>query len=362
MPSLPGRSGRPTSAEHQAAVSRRLDLLRAELSGPPVRSDAPVEDEQPWWSEATRVPGPRLQVVPPEDSPSPSPSPTSSPSSSSPEHIVGPPPWVPVPGRHASRRARDVTAWVPETLRGRVALGSAQVTVVAVLVAIGLAVTAWTVVRARPEPVAAVADGSATAGSSAGSASTGVPGSPVLAGTAVSGVPEQQLVQVPLPSAAVATPRAVGAQASEMVTVDVAGKVRRPGIAVLDPGARVVDALKAAGGARSGVDLASLNLARVLVDGEQILVGVPSPPGAAASALASAPPGVTAAAGTGVLVNLNSGTEADLDTLPEVGPVTAQSIISWREEHGGFTSVDELLEVDGIGEATLSRLAPLVTV
>jgi len=103
----------------------------------------------------------------------------------------------------------------------------------------------------------------------------------------------------------------------------------------------------------------------LLVDGEQILVGVPVPAGAAAAALT--PGGSTAPVGTsgsplGALVNLNTATEVDLDTLPDVGPVTAQSIIAWRIEHGGFSGVDELLEVDGIGEATLSRLAPLVTV
>jgi competence protein ComEA len=124
---------------------------------------------------------------------------------------------------------------------------------------------------------------------------------------------------------------------------------------VLDAGARVVDAVEAAGGARRGVDLSGINLARVLVDGEQIVVGaaaasVPAPAG-------SAPPGAPTA-----LVNLNTATPAELETLPDVGPVTAQAIITWRDEHGGFTSVDELLEVDGIGELTLEGIAPYVTV
>ena len=125
---------------------------------------------------------------------------------------------------------------------------------------------------------------------------------------------------------------------------------------MLDNGARVVDAVKAAGGSRRGVDLSSLNLARVLVDGEQIVVGgPPAPATGAAAAAGAAPPG-------GPLVNLNTATEAELETLPEVGPVTAQSILSWRTEHGGFTSVDELLEVDGIGDATLAQIAPHVTI
>jgi competence protein ComEA len=137
------------------------------------------------------------------------------------------------------------------------------------------------------------------------------------------------------------------------VTVDVAGKVRRPGIAVLQAGSRVVDALEAAGGARPGADLAGLNLARVLVDGEQIVVGVPAPAVAAPSV-----PGTTA----GPLVNINTAGPTELESLPEVGPVTAAAIVAWRDEHGGFTAVDELLEVDGIGEATLEAMAPFVTV
>ena len=147
--------------------------------------------------------------------------------------------------------------------------------------------------------------------------------------------------------------------AAELV-VDVAGKVRRPGIAVLAPGSRVVDALEAAGGVRPGVDLTALNLARTLVDGEQILVGVGPATGVAAGALASpASPAPTGPAGA--LVPLNSAGQAELESLPEVGPVTAAAIIAWRDAHGGFTAVDELLEVDGIGEATLGQLAPLVT-
>ncbi len=147
------------------------------------------------------------------------------------------------------------------------------------------------------------------------------------------------------------------------MTVDVAGRVRRPGIAVLDPGARVVDALDAAGGARPGVDLSTLNLARPLVDGEQILVGrdpAAAPPAAAAPPLPGAA-GSDGAAST-ALVDLNTATASELDSLPEVGPVTAAAIIAWRDEHGGFSAVDELIEVDGIGEVTLSRIAPHATV
>jgi competence protein ComEA len=140
------------------------------------------------------------------------------------------------------------------------------------------------------------------------------------------------------------------------VTVDVAGKVRHPGVATLPAGARVVDALRKAGGARGGVDLGSLNLARVLVDGEQILVGRGAPGGGIAAGAATSAPDPA-----GALVNLNTADETQLDTLPGVGPVTAQKILEWRSAHGAFSSVDELLEVDGIGEKTLADLAPHVT-
>ena len=123
---------------------------------------------------------------------------------------------------------------------------------------------------------------------------------------------------------------------------------------MLDTGSRVVDALEAAGGARDGVDLTDLNLARVLVDGEQILVGVTPPAGVAATMSGASSP-------VAALVNINTADQVALESLPDVGPVTAQAILAWRSEHGAFTSVDQLLDVDGIGEATLAKLAPYVT-
>lgn len=144
------------------------------------------------------------------------------------------------------------------------------------------------------------------------------------------------------------------------VVVDVAGKVRRPGIVTLPTGSRVHQALGRAGGARRGVDLSTINLARELTDGEQIVVGVPVPPGVAGSAV-PVPPGV-GTAGTGGPVHLNTATLEQLDTLPGVGPVTAQAIVDWRAENGGFTTVEDLLDVTGIGEATLADLRDLVTV
>ena len=127
---------------------------------------------------------------------------------------------------------------------------------------------------------------------------------------------------------------------------------------MLAPGSRVVDALEAAGGVRPGVDLTALNLARTLVDGEQILVGVGPAPGVAAGRghRRHRRPGRS-----GPWCRSTARGRPSWSRLPEVGPVTAAAIIAWRDAHGGFTAVDELLEVDGIGEATLGQLAPLVT-
>jgi len=235
-------------------------------------------------------------------------------------------PEIPVPGRHAARRFGPPPArgWT-----GRWRLGPAHLLVVAVLAALGLGLTAWWAVRSQPEVVEAP-----------------TPLAPV--GSLTGGTPVADA-----PSAPAASSTAGGS-----VTVDVAGKVRTPGIVVLDAGARVVDAVTAAGGARRGVDLSSVNLARVLVDGEQIVVGSAGPPTGSAG---SGPSGATAPAG-GVLVNINTASSTELESLPEVGPVTAQAIVTWREEHGGFSAIEELLEVDGIGDATLAQISPHVTV
>jgi competence protein ComEA len=222
-----------------------------------------------------------------------------------------PPPVVlPVPGRHASRRLRI----------GGLQLGPVHLAVVAVVAALAVGLAAWWAVRDQAEAV------------------------PLTAVTPAE--------SSPAPLAPVSPTEGTGEGTTELV-VDVAGKVRWPGIAVLPAGARVVDALEAAGGARRGVDLTSLNLARPVVDGEQILVGV-APVGGVAGSLGASSSGES-------LVNLNTADQATLETLPGVGPVTAESILAWRTDNGGFTSVDELLEVDGIGEATLADLAPLVT-
>jgi competence protein ComEA len=156
--------------------------------------------------------------------------------------------------------------------------------------------------------------------------------------------PEPQLSPGPPPS---------GAGSGGQIVVDVSGKVRQPGIQRLPAGSRVADALRVAGGVRAGTDLTGLNRARVLMDGEQVVVGGPAPPAPAAtgSGMGGAPSGP---------VSLNSATVEQLDTLPGVGPVLARNIIDYRIQHGGFRSVDELREVNGIGGRRFADLRPLV--
>lgn len=140
------------------------------------------------------------------------------------------------------------------------------------------------------------------------------------------------------------------------VVVDVGGKVRRPGVLTLPAGSRVADALRAAGGAEPGADLTGINRARVLMDGEQVLVGLPGVPGLP---VGGSGPG-SGAGGPGPPLSLNAATVEQLDTLPGVGPVLARHIVDHRTEQGGFRSVAELREVNGIGERRFADLEPLV--
>ncbi len=160
-------------------------------------------------------------------------------------------------------------------------------------------------------------------------------------------------VSVPVvESAGQAVSSARSAPAAEVV-VSVVGTVRRPGLVRLVLGARVDDAVRAAGGATA--PLGQLNLARKLVDGEQVVVGPPAPGTAPAAG------GGSASTGNGRL-DLNLATLAELDALPGIGPVLAQRILDWRTEHGRFASVDQLREVPGIGESKYVALKAKVAV
>jgi competence protein ComEA len=150
----------------------------------------------------------------------------------------------------------------------------------------------------------------------------------------------------PAPPAPAAVVRSTGAAT---IVVAVSGRVQHPGLVRLPAGSRVADAIDAAGGVQPGTDTSALNLARKLSDGELIAVGVP--------AASDAPAG-----SAGGPVNLNTATLEQLETLPGVGPVLAQHIIDYRDQHGGFTSVDQLRQVTGIGDAKFADLRNRVTV
>ena len=165
------------------------------------------------------------------------------------------------------------------------------------------------------------------------------------------------------PSGSTSEPPATG------VTVHVVGAVEAPGLVELPAAARVADALEAAGGPAADADLARVNLARPLIDGEQVFV--PRPGEVLQGAPAVLPPGSAGqgpandAGPTGTApepVDLNTAGVAELDTLPGVGPVLAQRIVAWRTEVGPFTTVEDLTAVSGIGDALVAGLVGVATV
>jgi competence protein ComEA len=172
---------------------------------------------------------------------------------------------------------------------------------------------------------------------------------------------------VAVQAAPAAAPAPVGASGAAAVSptpspvpvfVDVAGWVRKPGVYQFATGQRVIDAVDAAGGARRGADLTSLNLAAPLTDGTQILVSKAGVvPGGAGTTL----PGTTSGAGS-TLVNVNTASATELETLSGIGEVIAAAIVDYRTQNGPFTSVDQLEDVSGIGPATMEEIRDSVTV
>jgi competence protein ComEA len=147
------------------------------------------------------------------------------------------------------------------------------------------------------------------------------------------------------------------APSAAAIIVDVAGWVRQPGVYEFASGDRVIDAIDRAGGPRKGADLTTLNLAAPLTDGTQIVV---PKPGSTTSGDTGTPG--TGTSGGGTLININSAGETELEELPGVGPVTAAAIIDYRTQNGTFATVDDLIEVTGIGPSTLEQIRPFATV
>ncbi|MEC4014811.1 ComEA family DNA-binding protein [Streptomyces sp. H27-D2] len=231
----------------------------------------------------------------------------------------------------------------------------AALAVVLVAAAVFAAQHFWT---GRPETVRAPAPQHAAGPSAAGvGPSPGLPGLGQPSGIGAAGATDAT---------------GVTGAAGKRLVVDVAGKVREPGIHRMPPGSRVADAISASGGVLRGTDTRGLNKARLLTDGEQIVVGAglgaTGPPGAPApgsSAGSGAGGGSAGAAGVagappGAPVSLNSATVEQLDGLPGIGPVLAQHIIDFRTQHGGFRSIDQLRDVNGIGDRRFADLRPLV--
>jgi competence protein ComEA len=199
--------------------------------------------------------------------------------------------------------------------------------VVAVLLTVALVCAGWALFRARPVAVAS-------------------PGYPVTAGSTP-------------PTTATVTPASPDRTGAAQIVVHVLGAVRRPGLVRLPSGARVQDAIEAAGGLKRSANPDDLNLAQPLTDGQQIVIGTERHPDGEVreSGGGDAQPG-----GAPSRIDLNRATSAQLEELPGVGPVTAASIVAWREQHSRFTRVEELQEVDGIGPKTYAQIAPHVRV
>ena len=316
------RSRRSANGQVAEVARRRLELLSAELAE--IRPD-PVD----------------TPVHRPAAGPASSPPRAADPSG--------------VPGRHAHRpvgRLASAGGWthdrLPPTLQGRVALGPAHLAVLALVVAAALALGAWWALRAGGRetalPVVSSAPALAAVPTQAPAARPSAPGGggdgPVAGSPAA---PQRR--HRPEASSSTSPARSAGRASPPCRWVPGSSTPWRRPVA---PG--------------RGSAPGTLNLARVLADGEQIVVGVPAPPGVAASAAGAPAAGAAGGSATATpLVNLNSATQADLELLPGVGPVTARSILTFRSENGAFTSVDELLEVSGIGDATLAEIAPFVT-
>ncbi|HWG27299.1 ComEA family DNA-binding protein [Actinospica sp.] len=252
-----------------------------------------------------------------------------------------------------SRRGRwkaAIADRLPPTLRGRWALDRTTGIVLAVSVLLGaLLIGGWAVLRSKPHEMSVARErplGFGTGDAAGATEAESLPSVPVATDSGANSAGNS------------AANSAVTSGSGQGVVVDVEGKVPRPGVRTLPAGSRILDAINAAGGALPGIDLTALNQAQVLVDGEQVLVGV-TPPQAQSGAPAGRGKGKKSRGGT-ELVHLNLATVEDLEQLPGVGPALAERIVDYRTEHGPFHSVDDLRQVSGFSGQRFSNLAPMV--
>lgn len=266
------------------------------------------------------------------------------------------------------RRPRPPRTWrdrVDDLAAGERVPGRVVSALVALVV---MGVLAWRLLApSAPPPEVEIPFAEPAGAASEGAAGPAGEAAPSAPGAGVAGI-GSDAAAVPGPAGADGgTEDASGAAGG--VVVHVVGAVAAPGVQRLPAGARVVDAVDAAGGASADADLARINLAAALVDGQQVYVlrigEVAPPPAAGANGGDAGPPaGGDTAAGdaAGGLVDINRASATELDELPGVGPTTAEAIIAHREQNGPFASVDDLIDVRGIGEAKLEQLRPHATV
>lgn len=241
---------------------------------------------------------------------------------------------------------------LPPTLQGRWAIDRTAGIVLAVSVLLGaLLIGGWAVLRARPHEMAVSRE--RPSGLGGGGEGGSYPQAAAADSPQVDSVPK-----VPVSLASNSGSGGVTA-GSGAVIVDVEGKVAKPGVRTLPAGSRILDAIDAAGGALPGTDLTPLNQAQILVDGEQVLVGVTPPPQTDAGSASGRGKGKKAHGGAGP-VHLNTATVEDLEGLPGIGPALAQRVVDYRTQHGPFHSVDELRQVSGFGGQRYENLASMI--